>query len=179
MRVIGGIHKGRRVLFPNSKLVRPTTDRVKETLFNLISNRFDIAIADVCDIYAGSGSLGIEALSRGAKSVLFVEKNFAVAKTLIKNVESVDSEKSCTIKIIDSVKFSKIRDTFKFDFILADPPFFQFEIYDVVKNLIENNFLNENGTIFIERSIQTYQKDKSGFNCEPSKRIGDTNLFII
>ena len=76
MRIIAGEYKGHTILVPKSKFVRPTTDRVRETLFNLLNNRIDFEDINVLDIYAGSGSLGWECLSRGSAIIHFVEKNF-------------------------------------------------------------------------------------------------------
>ena len=82
MRIIAGQFKGRVIKFPNSKLVRPTTDKTKESIFNYLVHSINFDGVKVCDIYAGSGSLGLEALSRGAAEVHFVEKDFHVSKML-------------------------------------------------------------------------------------------------
>ena len=97
MRIIAGKYKGRVIKFPNSKLVRPTTDKVKESLFNYLVHNYDLDEMNVCDIYAGSGSLGLEALSRGANSVHFVEKDFHVSKMLQENISSLGADEECKI----------------------------------------------------------------------------------
>jgi len=82
MRIIAGEYKGRTIYVPNSKLVRPTTDRVRETLFNLLNNKIDFEEINVLDIYAGSGSLGFESLSRVLKRYILLKRTLLSIKTL-------------------------------------------------------------------------------------------------
>ncbi len=90
IRIISGSLKGRFIPVPDSKLIRPTMDRVRETLFNLLNNRIDFNGIDVLDLYSGSGSFGLECISRGAKHVTFVEKNFQIYKNLLENIKSLE-----------------------------------------------------------------------------------------
>lgn len=177
MRIISGRFRGRVIKMPDSKLVRPTTDKVKESLFNILINQIDFDGIKVCDIYAGSGSLGLEALSRGAAEVHFIEKNFPVQKNLAENIKALGAEKDCRIFKMEAVAFSKVAVHDKYDLILADPPFFKDDIHAVVKNLLENNFLNDEGRIIIERSVQTEENDKENFGIEPFRKIGDSLLY--
>jgi 16S rRNA (guanine966-N2)-methyltransferase len=177
MRIIAGKFKGRTIKFPNSKLVRPTTDKTKESIFNYLVHSMDFGGIKVCDIYAGSGSLGLEALSRGADVVHFVEKDFHVSKMLQENISSLKAEDSCKIYRMDAVRFSKMTDHEKYDLILADPPFFKNDIHLVVKNILEKNFLNEDGLMIIERSVKTKKEDEEIFKIEPFKRLGDSLIY--
>lgn len=179
MRIISGIFKGRLINVPQSKFIRPTTDRVRETLFNLLNNRIDFNGIEILDFYSGSGSLGLECLSRGAKTVTFVEKNFLIYKNLIENIQSLNVENSCTVVRSEALDFSKRQTEKKYDLIIADPPFFNDDIYGVVKNLRANNYLKENGFIIIERSIQTKEKDILNFGIEPFRIVGDACLYQI
>jgi len=177
MRIIAGKYKGRIIKFPNSKLVRPTTDKNKESIFNYLVHSIDFEDIKVCDIYAGSGSLGLEALSRGAANVHFVEKDFHVSKMLNENIDSLNAKESCTIFRLDAVRFSKMIGHDKYDLIIADPPFFKNDIHTVVRNILENKFLKENGIMIVERSIQTKKEDQEAFNLEPFKRLGDSLIY--
>jgi len=177
MRIIAGKYGGRIVKFPKSDLVRPTTDKVKESLFNYLFNQIDFDGIKVCDIYGGSGALGLESLSRGASEVHFVEKNFKVAKMLKENIKSLKADIECTVFNMDGLRFSKRENHEKYDLILADPPFFHYDVHDVLGNLLKFNFLSENGRIIIERSIQTRAKDKEAFGIEPFKKIGDSLIY--
>jgi 16S rRNA (guanine966-N2)-methyltransferase len=179
MRIISGKFKGRTIKFPNSKLVRPTTDKVKESLFNYLVHNYDFDGIKVCDVYAGSGSLGLEALSRGASEVHFIEKDFLVAKMLEENISSLSANDECKLYRMDAVRFSKMQDHDIYDLILADPPFFKDDIHSAFKNFIERKYLNEDGIIIIERSIQTQKKDMESFGCEPFKRIGDSLIYLF
>ncbi|GAB4133700.1 MAG: 16S rRNA (guanine(966)-N(2))-methyltransferase RsmD [Ignavibacteriales bacterium] len=179
MRIIAGKYKSQLIDFPKSKLVRPTTDRNKEAIFNSLNNIIDFDGVNVCDLYAGSGSLGLEALSRGAANVDFVEMDFKVSQTLKKNIEKLKAEKYCRIFNRDCLSFSNTTPIEKYDLILADPPFFKDDIHNVFKNLIANNFLSEIGTVIIERSIQTRQKDEAEFGIKAFKRLGDSLIYLF
>lgn len=179
MRIISGEFKGRLINVPKSDLIRPTTDRVRETLFNLLNNIIDFTDIKVLDVYAGSGSLGLECISRGAALVDFVEKNFVIQKNLQENINSLNVEDRCTIYKMEAVRFSSLPKKKEYDLILADPPFFKDDVYTVVKNLLANNYLTKDGFIIIERSKQTRKKDIENFNIEPFKIIGDTCLYKL
>jgi len=179
MRIISGKFKGRTIKFPNSKLVRPTTDKVKESLFNFLVHNYDFDGIKVCDVYAGSGSLGLEALSRGASKVHFIEKDYHVAKMLEENISSLCAEKECKLFRMDTVRFSKMTDHDVYDLILADPPFFKDDIHLAVRNFIDRKYLTENGILIVERSVQTQKKDLESFAQEPMKRIGDSMIYLF
>lgn len=176
MRIISGYLGGRVIKVPDSKLIRPTTDRVRETLFNILNNKIDFEGITVLDLYAGSGSLGFEALSRGAAEIHFVEKNFVIYNNLMNNIKSLGVEKECRIFKTDVVRFTA-NAYHKYDLILADPPFFKDDIHSAVINILKNNLIKEEGIFIIERSVQTKEKDIAAFGKEPFKQIGDTLLY--
>lgn len=177
MRIISGQFRGRPIKVPKSKLVRPTTDRNKESLFNYLNNLIDFEDIKVCDIYAGSGALGLESLSRGAGEVHFVEKNFVIYKTLLENINTLGVEDSTKIFKMEAVKFTTISEHEQYDLIIADPPFFKDDVHTVLNNLLERNYLKENGLLIIERSVQTREKDIEHFKTEPFKRMGDSLFY--
>ncbi|MBZ0201091.1 MAG: 16S rRNA (guanine(966)-N(2))-methyltransferase RsmD [Ignavibacteriaceae bacterium] len=179
MRIISGEFKGRLIKVPQSKLIRPTTDRVRETMFNLLNNKLNFDDIKVLDIYAGSGSLGLECLSRGASEVHFVEKNFQIKKNLEQNIASLNAQSKCKVFNLEAVRFSQMFPESGYDLIIADPPFFKDDIYKVVVNLLDNKYLAADSFIFIERSIQTKEKDILNFGIEPFKIIGDACLYEI
>jgi 16S rRNA (guanine966-N2)-methyltransferase len=179
MRIIAGEYRGRTIKFPKSKLVRPTTDKNKEAIFNMLRRYVSFDGIKVCDIYAGSGSLGLEALSRGADEVHFVEKDFKVQKMLNENIESLDASQYSTIFRMEALRFSKLKERGNYDLIITDPPFFKHDIHEVYKNLLENNFLAEDGVLLIERSIQTKKIDEEAFGKEAIKRLGDSLIYIF
>lgn len=177
MRIIAGELGGRSIKVPKSKLVRPTTDKNKEAIFNYLTNKLEFGVLKVCDLYAGTGSLGLEALSRGAKEVHFVEQNFVVYKNLQHNIETLSVEDRTKIFKMSCLRFSSLAEHQRYDLIIADPPFFKDDIHKVVDNLIKNNFLSPNGYLLIERSIQTKNKDIDKFRIEPFKKLGDSLIY--
>ena len=177
MRIIAGEFRGRTIKFPKSKLVRPTTDKTKESIFNYLSNKIDFDDMVVCDLYSGSGSLGIEALSRGAKEVHFVEKNFPVYKNLLNTIETLKIANRTKLFKMSCLKFTSSIKDYKYDLILADPPFFHDDIHKVVNNIRENSILNPEGILLVERSVQTEINDVEDFGIKPIKKLGDSLIY--
>ena len=179
LRLTSGYLKGRFINVPKSDLIRPTTERVRETLFNILSNKISFDGIKVLDLYSGSGALGFECLSRGAAEVHFVEKNAVIYKNLEVNINELNVEKECKIFKMSALKFSSMKENRKYDLVLADPPFFKDDIYIVVENIFNNKYISNDGFMIVERSIQTKQKDIESFNVEPFKIIGDACLYEI
>ena len=122
MRIIAGKLRGRKLIAPPGRKVRPTGDRMKESIFSALGEA--CKGARVLDLFAGSGALGLEALSRGAASVTFVEKNRAVIASLEENVRLLGVEADCEIICADVFPFlEKLNKGDDFDLVLADPPF--------------------------------------------------------
>jgi len=179
LRITSGYLKGRYINVPKSDLVRPTTERVRETIFNILNNRMSFEGIKVLDMYAGSGALGFECLSRGAEEVHFVEKNSVIYRTLEDNMKLLQAEDNCKIFKMSAIKFSSLQKNVEYDLILADPPFFKDDIYNVVGNILNNKCFRSDCFMIIERSIQTKQKDIENFKVEPFKIIGDACLYEI
>ncbi|NWG28315.1 MAG: 16S rRNA (guanine(966)-N(2))-methyltransferase RsmD [Ignavibacteriaceae bacterium] len=179
LRITAGDLKGRFINVPKSELVRPTTERVRETIFNILNNKISFEGIRVLDIYAGSGALGFECLSRGAEEIHFVEKNSVIYRNLEENIQLLQVNERCRIFKMPAIKFSLMKPTVEYDLILADPPFFKDDIYNVVGNILKNKYLHTNCFMIIERSIQTKEKDIENLRIEPFKIIGDTCLYEI
>jgi len=178
MRIIAGRYKGHVVKSPKSDLVRPTTDRVKESIFNYLNNKIDFDGILACDLYAGSGSLGLETISRGAALIHFVEKNYKVATVLRDNISRLKAEKFSRVFQNSCLSFTSELCAESYDLILADPPFFKNDIYHVIHNIRANDYLSKDGILLIERSIQTKEEDISNFGIEPAKKLGDSLIYI-
>jgi len=179
LRITSGELKGRFINVPKSDLIRPTTERVRETIFNILSNKISFDGIKVLDLYAGSGALGFECLSKGADEIHFVEKNSVIYRNLEENIHSLQAGDRCKIFKMPAIKFSLMRPSIEYDLILADPPFFKDDIYNVVGNILDNKYLRTNCFMIIERSIQTKQKDVENLRIEPFKIIGDACLYEI
>ena len=130
MRIISGKYKGHHLVSFQADHIRPTTDRVKESLFNMIQGH--IESARVLDLFSGTGNLGLEALSRGAREVLFVEKNRKSILILEKNIEKLKVDEPYKILQKDVIGFLKNYDGPPFDLIFADPPFTEEMAHDVM-----------------------------------------------
>lgn len=154
MRVISGIAKGRKLQTIEGTHTRPTTDRMKETIFNMIA--FDLPNCDFLDLFAGSGAIGIEALSRGAKTAVFVE-NFADCRAVLaSNLAHTKLEEQATIfndvlqalpKLVEKEK--------KFDIIFLDPPYEDVEMRDTVLKFIgREGLLKDDGYIILEHATK-------------------------
>lgn len=167
------------IFAPDSKHTRPTTDRTRESMFNILNNYIDFDGILALDIYAGSGALGFEMLSRGAREVHFIEKQYQVYKNLAKNVSQLDVKNRCSIFKTHATSFTSQETHQKYDLIIADPPFFKYDIHQVTENILKNEFLTEEGILLIERSIQTQKEDTEAFQKEPFRRMGDTLLYMF
>ena len=162
MRVIGGVFKGKKLFLPTDKNTRPLKDLVKESIFNLIqhSNKINIDIKDssVLDLFSGSGSFGIECLSREAKKVVFLESYPEAIKVIEKNIKSLKSIENYQVVKNDCFNFFKSnkRNNLKFDIIFIDPPYKELKINEIIDKIIEGNFLNKKGIVVLHR----HKKDK-------------------
>lgn len=148
VRIIAGLWRGRKLPVLNAEGLRPTTDRVKETLFNWLMQ--DVAQARCLDCFAGSGSLGLEALSRQAQSVLFLEKLPAAATQLQKNLQSLKTENGKVVQT-DSLAYLAQHNPFEpFDIVFVDPPFQQNFVPQVIAQLAQNGWLALNALLYVE-----------------------------
>jgi 16S rRNA (guanine966-N2)-methyltransferase len=147
VRIIGGQWRSRKLPVSDVEGLRPTTDRVKETVFNWLAPY--ISDAQCLDLFAGSGGLSFEALSRYAKSALLLEKDRGAANQLTKNLSTLKCE-NATVKNIDSLKFLSKDATKKFDVVFIDPPFRKNLLQQSCQLLEDNHWLSENAVIYIE-----------------------------
>jgi 16S rRNA (guanine966-N2)-methyltransferase len=123
MRIIGGRFKRRPIKAPPGNLTRPTTDRTRESLFNLVESRLDLTDVHVLDLFCGSGALGLEAISRGAVAVTFVDTDGRVLKVARENAVSLGVEDYCEFIKADAVPFVQKYRGPEFDLVIADPPY--------------------------------------------------------
>jgi 16S rRNA (guanine966-N2)-methyltransferase len=120
VRIIGGAWRGRRIAFPDLPDLRPTPDRVRETLFNWLQH--EVAGARCLDLFAGSGALGLEALSRGAKELILVEDDPTAARNLTEQIQRFEAVRQASVVEMDAYKYL-LRPAEPFDIIFVDPPF--------------------------------------------------------
>ncbi len=160
MRIISGIAKGKKIFTPINKKTRPLKDMVRESIFNIISHsnllssKFDQSI--ILDLFSGVGSFGLEALSRGAKKVVFFEDYKPALELLIKNINILSFNKKAEINkknIYNQNNFKKLN--YKFDIVFLDPPFKDNDIKLILDNLANAKILNSETLVIIHRHKNT------------------------
>jgi len=177
MRVISGDLKGRVIKGFTLEGTRPTMDRVKESVFSTI--QFSVPNSVCLDLFAGSGSLGIEAISNGASKCYFVDCNKDAIKVLNENISNFNiKDKSIIIKndyleALNSFKNKNI----KFDIIFLDPPYMMHILNDIIKFISDNNLLNDDGIIICEVD-NNYLETEIGDLCQyKNKKCGTTFVY--
>jgi len=175
LRVISGKYRGRKLVAPDGDGVRPTTDRVKEALFSSI--HFVIPGAEVLDLFAGSGALGIEALSRGAKHCTFVESNAGHLEVLNKNSERIDSD--FDIVYADYMNALKRLEGKQYDVVFLDPPYQSDFAKKAMTYLAENDMISDGGLIVLEASNQNIPTITEPYEIDKQKQYGKTSVLLI
>ena len=177
LRVIAGIHGGRKLEQPDLNISRPTTDRVKEAFFSMI--QFKIEKRIFLDLFSGSGSIAIEAVSRGAMKAIAVESNSKAAEVIQKNVESLKIENVDIVKT-DVVEFVRRSKGKKFDFIYMDPPFDKIKLFnDTISAIKEAEILHETGLLVVETSKPDSLELPEGFIIQRTTKYGKNNIVFI
>lgn len=179
MRIIGGNFKGRRLKTPKRSTTRPTPDKVREALFNIIRDKVIDCI--FVDLFAGSGAVGLEALSRGAKFAIFIEKNFYVCKIIKQNLKTLGIPDNKSLVICDdSISGLKKLEKkgYDFDIIFIDPPYYEKQIEPCLNFMRSGNLLTPSSIIILQ-----YPKDDivdiNGFTKIKEKRYGRNMLSFI
>ena len=157
LRVISGKYKGKNLLGFDVLGTRPTMDRVKESMFGIIQNSIKDSVC--LDLFAGSGSLGIEALSNGARECYFVEKNNEIYDLLEKNLIGVDGNILIKSDYKDALN-SFVKKNIKFDIIFLDPPYKLCLINDILDFIFMNNLLNDDGIVVCEYEVEKVLSNK-------------------
>ena len=184
MRIIGGKYRGLKLITPNGFNIRPTSDRLKESLFSIItSNKYktNIDSSNVLDICSGTGSLGIEALSRGAVSVYFIDKNHKSINLINKNIAKlkIDDQFRDNIKIIRDEATKALKDINGiFNIVLIDPPYNTNITEKCLFKLKEFNLINEDSFIFAESSKEE-NFNYDGYQILDIKVYGSSKLTIL
>lgn len=175
MRIIAGTYRRRTIKAPKGDLTRPTTDRTRESLFSLVEHRLPMDGAKVLDLFAGSGSLGLEAISRGAGRVHFVEHNSQVLATARENAHALDQDLPCTFERADVRTFLERRPSTCYDLIFADPPY----EWDGMKDIPDRipPFLCEGGLFVLEHDKRIFFDDHPALDV--SRAYGRTIVSIF
>ena len=176
MRVITGKARGVVLKTPEGMQTRPTTDRVKEALFSII--QFDIPGCKVLDLFGGTGQLGIEALSRGAKSAVFVDASDAACKLIRENLKRTKLENDAKVVRSDYLEYlRRCRETF--DVIFLDPPYAEVFLENSLNCITEIDILQTNGIIVTERPLEKELSwDIPGYTRSKDYKYGNTLITL-
>jgi 16S rRNA (guanine966-N2)-methyltransferase len=178
MRVIAGTAKGTKLKAPKGMQVRPTSDRVKEALFSILGPR--IPGACFIDLYAGSGAIGVEALSRGAKYCIFVENKRTNVALINENITKTGFNSKARVICADAVKTitSMASGNIKADLLFMDPPYDLIDIVTIVDSALQQNLVSESGLIIAEHAFSNRQWAEKFISIR-QKKYGDTCLTFI
>lgn len=175
MRIISGIHKGKRLIAPKNLPVRPTTDFAKEALFNMISNEFEISELTVLDLFSGTGNIAFEFASRGAKDICCIDENYNCVSFIKKTSKELDLNQIAVFKN-DVFKYLK-KYPKQFDLIFADPPYHLKNIRDIADLVFQNKLLKNDGVLIIEHDRNSDFSDHSNFT--QHRKYGNVNFSIF
>lgn len=178
MRIIAGKWKGRRLKAVKGLKTRPTADMVKEAVFNILGEKVSKSI--VLDLFAGTGSLSLEALSRGAALAVLVDKSHSAIKTIEENLSTLQAVEQTRILKMDALAFLKQGPKESYDLIFLDPPYDKGYISKVMSYLNNDKWLNRNGVIVAETGVdEEFDMEASCFEIRIAREYGDTKLWFI
>jgi len=182
MRIVGGSLRGRRLNTPKSDIIRPTTDRVRESLFNVLTHGlddFDLENQSVLDLFAGSGALGLEAISRGAIFALFVEQSAEARGLIRKNIEDLGLTGITKIFRRDATKLGPIQRFDPFQLIFLDPPYGKSLGEKALFAALEGGWLAENAVCIFEEKTDAEINLPKGFKTIDDRTYGDTRVIFL
>jgi len=180
LRIIGGNLKGKKLFSPPGKKVRPTADRLRESIFNILSFRVPEAV--VLDLFSGTGAFGIESLSRGAKHAVFVEKSREALHVIQRNIRANALEKQAQVIKWDIAKNLNClrRIPFRYDLVFMDPPYDRDMVQKGLRNLYHSDCVNQGGCIVIEHSaLEPIPENTKEFAIFDQRQYGKTLVTFL
>lgn len=180
MRIVGGALRGRALVPPRSQAVRPTSDRLRESVFDILAHRFDdpVAGAAVIDLYAGTGALGLEALSRGAARALFVDDGAEARALLRANIEALGLGGVTRIFRRDATKLGLAPPGETFSLAFLDPPYGKGLATPALAALIDGGWLAKDAVVVVEESADASIDLPARLTQEDARRYGDTQFVF-
>tara|TARA_Y100001970_G_scaffold253279_1_gene327876 strand:- start:4118 stop:4702 length:585 start_codon:yes stop_codon:yes gene_type:complete len=183
MRIISGRYRNKKIFFPKNLRTRPLKDSVRENIFNILKHSKNIQVkienSYIMDLYAGSGSFGIECLSRDAEKVYFVEKDKEAINNLKKNIRNLNLENKSEIFDEDILEFSRrIQLKKKIDIIFLDPPYKNEEYINTIKVLRDKDVLNKKHIVIMHRERKTNFELNKKINIIENRIYGRSEIFF-
>lgn len=179
MRIISGRFRGSRLSAPKGLATRPTTDRVRETLFNILTNRIDFKGARVLDLFAGTGALGIESVSRGADFCLFVEQASTARASIRENIDTLGLTGCTRIFKRDATKLGRLGDEAPYDLVFADPPYGKLLGERAAAWLLEGKWLSPSAVFVLEEGNASFPEKLNGFEQIDRRDFGETTIGLF
>ena len=182
MRIVAGNLKGSSLYEVQNKITRPLKDLVKESIFNLLIHSkkisFQLEGSNILDLYAGTGSFGLECLSRKAKNVFFIENEKTAFKTLEKNIDKLKLKSEAKIFFQDVFSFVKNNKKLKFNLIFCDAPFKDKSMEKLIELIFNNNSLDQNGVIILHRKKSDVNNFPSYFKVIDERMYGASKIIF-
>jgi 16S rRNA (guanine966-N2)-methyltransferase len=181
VRIVGGELRGRPLAAPGGRATRPTADRVRQTIFDILAHAYGdpVSGARVLDLFAGTGAFGLEALSRGAVFALFVEEDMAARGAIRENAESLGVIGRTRIFRRDAVNLGPIGNLAPFTLAFADPPYGQGLGGKALASALAGGWLSSGATVVLEEAGSAEIAEIAGFNRVESRRVGGTAVAFL
>ena len=177
IRISGGYLKGKNIPFDHKSSLRPTSNKLREILFDWL--QFEIKDFECLDLFSGTGALGIEAISRGAKNSFFVELNKKNYRLIKSNLKQLELESKSTVLFKDAISWTSKNDLSKFNLIFLDPPFNKYIEEEVLEVLASNKTLSSACKIYLEHSKFSSIEIPSSFTILKEKNVGDVKAYLL
>lgn len=180
MRIVGGALRGRALSAPRSQAIRPTSDRLRESVFDILAHRFDDPVTDanVIDVFAGTGALGFEAISRGAKRALFVDEGSEARALLRSNIEALGLGGVTRIFRRDATKLGAAPPGESFSLAFLDPPYGKGLAERALASLIDGGWLAPQAMVVVEEAADADVALPPGLIPEDQRRYGETQFIF-
>ena len=176
MRIVGGSFKGRPLQSPKGMGTRPTTDRTRESLFNILTHKIDFETCRTLDLFAGTGALGLEAISRGSEYCVFIEEASNARGAIRENVEAFQLSGITKIFRRDATRLGNIGSIKPFDLVFADPPYRKGYGEKAARSLREGGWLNADAIFVLEEATDMFPENLKGYSLEDKRSYGETTI---
>ncbi len=185
MRIVGGEHKGKKLVLPEDKRIRPTADRTREALFNILAHGSEFRTENgpmplgvkVLDVFAGTGALGVEALSRGAAHVTFMDNHADSLKLIKQNLALIDAQRQASV--FNRSGLNPGSAPAPVDLVMMDPPYNEDLAEPTLKALLENNWIGDNTIIAVELAAKQNLPEIAELEQIDTRKYGAAKLVIL
>lgn len=179
MRIVGGSLKGRLLQSPKGMTTRPTTDRTRESLFNILTHKIEFDNSRTLDLFAGTGALGLEAISRGSEFCVFIEEASSARGAIRDNVEALQLSGKTKIFRRDATRLGNIGTLKPFDLVFADPPYRKGFGDKAARCLREEGWLNQGAFFILEEATDVFPENLIGYDLDDKRTYGETSIGIF